>query len=63
MLKFHGKATKILAKTKEQARLALVGQELKTKTHKLDLGFNDPAENAGLKIDFNVMIGGKDHKD
>ena len=63
MLKFHGKATRILAKTKEQARLALVGQELKTKTHKVALGFNDPSENAGLKIDLNLKIGGKDHHD
>ena len=35
---------------KEQAKLALVGQELKVKNHNFKVGFNDPKENAGTTV-------------
>lgn len=62
MLKFHGHATNILSKTKEQAKLALIGQELKVKNHKFAVSFNDPKDKAGTTIDFNAFIGGPSHK-
>jgi len=61
MLKFHGHASKIISKAKEQAKLALVGQELKVKNHNFSVGFNDPKENAGTTAAFNLLIGGNSH--
>ena len=59
LLKFQGHAKNILEKTKEQAKLALVGQELKVKNHSLIASFNDPGENAGTKLNVDLFIGGK----
>jgi len=63
MLRIKGHATKILEKTKEQAKAAIVGQELKTKSHKFTVGFNDPKENSKTKFSYNLFIGGQGYKD
>ena len=54
LLKFHGQAAKIFEIAKRKARLALVGKELKVKSHKISLGFNELKEKVGATIDFKV---------
>lgn len=61
LLKFHGHATNILSKAKEQAKLAFVGQELKVKSHNFAVSFNDPSAKQGASLDFNFLLGGKQH--
>jgi hypothetical protein len=50
MLRIKGHVKDILGKASEQAKLSLIGKELKINTNTVKVSFNNP-ENAGTKID------------
>lgn len=60
LLKAGAASKKIFDAISEQARLTLIGQELKMKTHSISVGFNKPAAPA-TRITVNQWAGGKTH--
>ena len=60
MLKAGATVKKIFDAVAEQAKLAMIGQELKMKSHSISVGFNRP-EKAGTHIEANLWLGGKSH--
>jgi len=59
LLKFGGKATKLLDVLAGETRAALVGQELKTKSSSLSVSFNAP-KNPQTTMKATIAIGGPD---
>jgi hypothetical protein len=57
LLKYGGKAKKLLDTVKEEARNALLSEDLKTKQNKISIGFNSP-ENPQTTIKASFNMGG-----
>ena len=60
LLKAGATTKKIFDAVAEQAKLTMIGQELKMKSHSISVGFNRP-EKAGTHIGMNLWLGGKSH--
>lgn len=57
LLRYGGKAKKLVDTVKEEARNALLTEDLKTKHNKISIGFNAP-ENPQTVIKVNLNVGG-----
>jgi len=61
IIKMSGKINSLIDKVANEARLAIMEQELKTKTNRFSFSFNAP-ENPQTIIDQTILIGGQEAK-